>query len=113
MEQGTMVRLVAAATAIIAFAFGATQGDLVNLGIASAVAVAASIGIWFQTPNDFGNWTKLRDHLLLSIPLACLSIVGGLVLYAMSVVHFDAIFGLFIGLFTTASVLEAKLNMGR
>ena len=110
MEQGTMARLLAVAVAIIAFVVGATQGDLWNLGLAFAVAVTASVGIWLQPVSDFGNWEKLRDHLLLSVPLAGLSVVGGLVLYADGVVEFASIFGLFIALFVSASTLEAKLN---
>lgn len=109
MEQATIARLVAVVAAIIAFAVGASQGELWNLGIAFVVAIAASVGIWLQPVSDFGNWEKLRDHLLLSVPLAGLSVVGGLVLYADGVLRFEEIFGLFIGLFISASALERKL----
>jgi len=109
MEDALKMRLLAVAVAIGAFVVGATQGELWNLGVAFGVAVAASVGIWLQPISDFGDWPKLRDHLLLSIPLAGLSVVGGLVLYANGVVEFAAIFGLFIALLTSASVLEHRL----
>ena len=104
-----MARLLAVVVAIIVYATIASQRELWNLGIAFAVAVTASMGIWFQPPTDLGNWAKLRDHLLLSVPLAGLSVVGGLVLYADGALQFTAIFGLFIGLLTTASILEQRL----
>jgi hypothetical protein len=109
MEQAKLARLLAVVVATIVYATAASQGELWNLGIAFAVAVVASLGIWFQPPTDLGNWAKLRDHLLLSVPLAGLSVVGGLVLFTDGSLQFTAIFGLFIGLFTTASVLEQRL----
>jgi len=108
MEQAKLARLLAVVVAIIVYATAASQGELWNLGIAFAVAIVASIGIWLQPPTDLGNWAKLRDHLLLSVPLAGLSVVGGLILFD-GALQFATIFGLFIGLFTTASILEQRL----
>ena len=110
MENGLAMRLLAAVVAIGAFAFGASQGDQIALGFAAAAAVAASVGIWLQPPSDLGNWQKLRDHLLLSLPLAGLSVVtGAIALYPDNAFQFAPWMGLVLALLVPASILEQRL----
>lgn len=111
MEQATIARLMAVVVAIAAFAVGASQGDLIEIGIACAAAVTASVGIYLMPPTDVGgDWTKLRDHLLLSVPLAALSVVSGAVtLYEDSTFQLASWMALVLTLLVPASILEQRL----
>lgn len=117
MENGMLARLLAIGATIVAFAYGATQNDLIGLGLAAGAAVTASVGIYLMPPTDAGTgatgFAKLRDHLLLSLPLAGLSVAtGAITLYADKAVQVAPWFALVLGLLVPASVLEQRLNAG-
>jgi len=104
------MRLLAVVVTIGAFVVGASQGELMALGFAAAAAIAASVGIWLQPPSDLGDWQKLRDHLLLSLPLAGLSVVtGAIALYPDNAFQFAPWMGLVLALLVPASILEQRL----
>jgi len=111
MEQGTVARILAVVVLIAMFAIGASQGDLIELGIAFGAGIAASVGIWLMPPSDWrGDPTKLRDHLLLSLPLAGLAVVSGAVtLYDGTTFNLPAWMALIVTLLVPASVLEQRL----
>jgi hypothetical protein len=109
MEQATMAKLLAVAVAIVSFAIGASQGDLIELGIAFGAGVTASIGIWLQPKTDFGDWKKLTNHLFLSVPLAGLAFVsGGIDLYNEGFLLWNWL-GLVVLLLVPTSILEQRL----
>lgn len=104
------MRLFAVLLIIVAFAYGATQGELIELGLAFGAALTASVGIWLMPPTD-NDVNKLRDHLLLSAPLACLSIVTGAVVIYTTEAGFNlgTFMALVLALLVPASVLEQRL----
>ena len=113
MKQGTIARIVSVVVMVAAAAVAATTDQLYEMGAAVVAGAIASIGIWMMPPTDMGDWTKLRDHLTLSVPLALLSVVTG-VITLMPEGGFDlaAFMALVLALLVPASVLEARLNQG-
>jgi hypothetical protein len=111
MEDALKMRLLAVVVTIGAFVVGATQGELIALGCAIGAALTASLGMWFMPPTDMGtDYSKLRDHILLSVPLACLAVVSGAVaLYADGAFAFAPWLALVLALLVPASVLEQRL----
>jgi hypothetical protein len=111
MDQGLAARIIAAVVAIGAFTYGATQGDLINLGAGLGAAVVASVGIYIMPPVSTG-FAKLRDHLLLSVPIAGLSVVSGAVILYTDASGIDVanLMALILGLLVPASILEQRLK---
>jgi hypothetical protein len=109
MEKSLAMRILAVLLVIVAFLYSATQGQLIEIGLALGAALTASVGIWLMPPTD-SDVNKLRDHLLLSTPLAALSVVtGAVVLYTDGVVNFASWMALVLALLVPASVLEQRL----
>lgn len=110
MEQTLKARILAAVITLAMFVIAATEDQLLNLEAGMGIAVVASVSIWLQPKTDFGNWRKLTDHLLLSLPIAGLAIVAGLVVYSPET-GFDMAkaVGIFVLVFVPANVLEQKL----
>ena len=110
MDQGLAARIIAAVVVIASFAIGASQGNLIEMGVGVGAAIIASVGFWFMPPTD-NDITKLRDHLLLSVPIALLAVVSGSVnLVVDGVFQLPPFMALILALFVPASMLEAKLG---
>lgn len=107
MEKTTMTKLASVVVILLAFLVAATQEQLTNMVVAFGIAAIASVGIWMQPPTDLGNWKKLTDHLLLSLPIAGLAVVAGAVVYSTATgLDLQNAVGLFVLVFVPANVLE-------
>ncbi len=111
MEKATVAKLLSVVIILITFVIGATQDELWNFFVYLFAGGLASVFIWLQPKTDLGDWTKLVDHLVLSLPLAGLAaITGAVVLYTPST-GFDFAKWLATAflLMVPASVLEQRL----
>lgn len=111
MEKTTMARLLSIVIILATFLIGASQDELLNFAVYLTAGGVASVGIWLQPKSDFGDWGKLTNHLMLSLPLAGLAAISGAVLLYVPGVGLDffGCLGVVLFLLVPASILEQRL----